>query len=99
MVQVRVVTVAAFLPTPTVLLTVSQLGQRLFAVMTTGLMAPRTVVSTRLVYCVVHLSQAMSGAAATAVDAAGWGIHECAAMNLAAGVAGEPNEDADGQTQ
>src|SRR5882724_1030053 len=88
MVQVWSVTVVAPLPTPTVLLAVSQLAQRWFAVIATGLTAPRTVASTRLVYCVVHLAQAMSGAAATAADATGWDISNCAPLTWAEVLAG-----------
>src|SRR6266478_6039502 len=94
MVQVWFITVVAPLPTPTVLLAVSQLGQRWFAETATGLMAPRTVLSTRLVYCVVHLAQAMSGAADSAASAAGCGISSWAPLTWAEVLAGDQTASA-----
>ena len=83
MVQVWFITVVALLPVSTVLLVVSQVGQRCFAVIATGLTAPRTVVSTRLVYCVAHLAQAMPGAADSAASAAGCDISSWAPLTWA----------------
>lgn len=51
--------------------------------MATGLTAPRTVVSTRLVYCVAHLAQAMAGAADSVASAAGCGLNNVAPLTWA----------------
>ena len=89
MVQVWFIAVVALLPVPTVVPVVSQVGQRCFAEMATGLMVPRTVVSELLVYCVVHLAQAIAGAAATGSAATGWDISNCAPLTWAEVFAGD----------
>src|SRR5258708_39217809 len=89
MAQVWLITVVAPLPTPTVLLVVSQLAHSCFAEMATGLMAPSTVLSTRLVYWVVHLAQSMASAAATVATGADWDISSCAPLTWAEVLVGD----------
>jgi hypothetical protein len=74
MLQVWLGTLVAFLPVPTVFTVVSQAPHPWVAMVMVGFTAPRTVLSVRVTYSVVHFGQDMDGVETGAAGAAGAGV-------------------------